>query len=325
MPIHPAFAAHLHLLEGLPPFTEAGHDPAVFARFDEYQRATTFGEPPTVPTRAETSPGPHGPIPVRVYEPAGLAPVESGGDPGAGRPCLVWMHGGAFMAGDLNMPEADWVAREVATRAGAVVVSVDYRLAVGGVTYPVPHDDVVAAIRWVRDSAAALGVDPARISVGGASAGGNLATGAALRLRDDDEWTPALLVLAYTTTHPVVPPPSPALAAAMAEVPRVMRFLPEDRDAITRNYVGGPVSRADGYAMPALGVLDGLGPVLMINAEYDDLRPSSQGFAAALAVAGVDVRQVTMPGLLHGFLNHSADIEPVGRALGLIAAGVAGG
>ena len=66
-----------------------------------------------------------------------------------------------------------------------------------------PHDDVVAAVRWVRDSAADLGVDPDRISVGGASAGGNLAAGAALRLRDDDGWQPAALLLAYPIAHAV--------------------------------------------------------------------------------------------------------------------------
>jgi acetyl esterase/lipase len=310
MPIHPAFAAHLHLLDGVPSFTEAGDDPAVFQRLNEFQRATTFGSPPVVPTRNEAAPGPHGPVPVRVYSPPG---------PDRNRPCLVWLHGGAFRAGDLDMPEADWTAREIASRAGAVVASVDYRLAVGGVTYPVPHDDAVAAIRWVRDGAAALSVDPARISVGGASAGGNLATGAVLRLRDDDGWLPARLIPVYATQHPVVPPPSATLSALMAEVPRVLRFFPADRDAITTNYLGGPVSRADGYAMPALAVLDGLCPTVLVNAEYDDLRPSSEAFVAALAIASVDVRQVLVRGLLHGFLNHSAKIEPISAALDLIA------
>ncbi|WP_051399846.1 alpha/beta hydrolase [Haloechinothrix halophila] len=237
MPIHPAFADHLHLLDGLPSFVEIGGDPAALRRLDEFERATTFGEPPTTPTRADAAPGPHGPVPVRVYEPP---------DTVADRPCLVWMHGGAFISGGLDMPEADWVSRAVATRARAVVVSVDYRLAVNGARYPVPHDDVVAAIRWVRDEAASLKVDPARITIGGASAGGNLAAGAALRLRDTDDWLPAQLLLAYTTVHAIVPPPS-------------------------------------------------------------------------LAIAGVDVRQVLARGLLHGFLNHSAEIEPVSRALDVIS------
>jgi acetyl esterase len=264
-----------------------------------------------VDVRSESAPGPHGRIPVRVYTP----PSSAGTD----RPALVWMHGGAFMVGDLDMVEADGVAREVCARADAVVVSVDYRLAVGGVTYPVPHDDVVAAVRWVRDDAAALGVDPTRISVGGASAGGNLAAGATLRLRDDDGWLPTALLLAYTTTHAVVPPLSASLAERMTEVPRLLRFLPEDRAGITRNYRGGPASRADGYAMPANAVLDGLCPVVLLNAEYDDLRASAEAFAAQLAVAGVDVRQVLVPGTLHGFLNIPASLEPVGRALDVMA------
>ncbi len=316
MPVHPAIAANLPLLEGIESFEKGLADPEQRARLDSFLSIAGAPAPPAVATRPASAPGPHGDVPVRVYEPDGG---------GTGRPCLVWLHGGAFRMGDLDMPEADWTARQVCERAGAVVVSVDYRLCVGGVTYPVPHDDAVAAVRWVRDRAADLGVDPGRISVGGASAGGNLATGAVLRLRDDDGWVPAALVLAYTTLHAVVPAPSTALAALMTEVPRLLRFLPEDRASITRNYLGGPESRADGYAMPANAVLDGLCPVLLLNSEYDDLRASAEAFAAALALAGVDVRQVLVPGVLHGFLNMpAADVEPVDAALDLVSGVVRG-
>jgi acetyl esterase/lipase len=234
------------------------------------------------------------------------------------------MHGGAFIGGDLDMPEAEWTARQICDRAGAVVVSVDYRLAVGDVAYPVPHDDVVAAIRWTRDNAQDLGIDVTRISVGGASAGANLAAGATLRLRDDDGWQPAALLMAYPVAHPVIPAASPSLAAKMAEVPTILRFLPKDTEFITTNYLGGPLSSADGYAMPGLAVLEGLCPTLVLNAEYDDLRASGEAFAAQLALAGVDVRQVVAVGMLHGFLNTRPDLEPVGRALDLIAEAVAG-
>ena len=315
MPIHPAIASNIHLLEGIESFETALADPVLRKRLDEFMSVTGAPAPPAVGTRDEAAPGPHGPVPVRVYLPDGAA---------TGRPCLVWMHGGAFVGGDLDMPEADWTARQVCERAGAVVVSVDYRLANGGVHHPVPHDDVVAAIRWVRDGAADLGVDPARISVGGASAGGNLAAGATLRLRDDDGWQPLALLLAYTTTHAVLPPAPAALEALMADVPALLRFSPEQRSFITRNYLGGPESAADGYAMPANAVLEGLCPVLVLNAEYDDLRVSGEAFAAELARAGVDVRQVLARGMLHGFLNTRPDLEPVGRALDLLAEVVAG-
>ncbi len=315
MPIHPAIASKLHLLEGLASFETAMADPDQRARLDEFMSITGAPPPPDVDVRDDAAPGPHGPVPVRVYTPAGG---------GADLPCLVWLHGGAFRMGDLDMPEADWTARQICERAGPVVVSVDYRLCVGGVTYPVPHDDAVAAVRWVRDNAVPLGVDGDRISLGGASAGGNLATGAALRLRDDDGWVPAALLLAYTTFHAVVPPASAGLAPLLTEIPRLLRFLPEDRRDITENYLGGPESRADGYAMPANAVLEGLCPVLLLNSEYDDLRASAEVFAGQLAVAGVDVRQVLVRGMLHGFFNLHAGIEPVDEALDLMAAVVAG-
>ena len=316
VPIHPAIATKFHLLEGIESFAAGLADPVTRARMDEFMSITGAPPPPDVDVRDDVAQGPHGPVPVRVYRPSA--------DDGTGRPCLVWMHGGAFMGGDLDIPEADWTARQICDRAEAVVVSVDYRLCHGGVTYPVPHDDVVAAVRWVRESAGELAVDPDRISVGGASAGGNLAAGAALRLRDDDQWVPAALLLAYTTAHAVLPAPSPALSELMADVPRLLRFLPSDRAFITRNYLGGPESLADGYAMPANAVLDGLCPVLLLNAEYDDLRVSSEAFAAQLAVSGVDVRQVMLRGMLHGFLNLRPDIEPVGQALDLMSDVVTG-
>ena len=171
-PIHPSQSSKFHLLEGIESFEAGLADPTTRARLDEFMSITDAPAPPAVDVRDDSAPGPHGPVPVRIYTPTGG---------GSDLPCFVWLHGGAFRMGDLDMPEADWTARQICDRAGAVVVSVDYRLCVGGVTYPVPHDDVVAAVRWVRDDAAALGVDAARISLGGASAGGNLATGAALQ------------------------------------------------------------------------------------------------------------------------------------------------
>jgi acetyl esterase len=318
VPIHPDVAARFALLDGLSSMREAYRTPEGLARIQEYERWEPTVGPPEVDVRADAAPGPHGPVPVRIYEPPGSAAGR--------RPCLVWLHGGAFLGGHLDLREADWTAREVCARADAVVVSVDYRLAVDGVCYPVPHDDTVAAIAWVRDHAEALRVDPDRISVGGGSAGANLSAGAVLKLRDRDGWVPQTLVFAYGVAHPVVPPPSRALAAALAELPPALAPTPagERDDFVTVNYLGGPVSSADGYAMPGLAQLEGLCPTLVVNAEYDRLRASGEAFAAALALAGVDVRQVLLPGVLHAFLNQPAELEPVGRCLDLIAEVVAG-
>jgi len=316
MPIHPAMSSRFPLLEGVPSMQALMEDP----RYAELRAAFEYHpdyQPPDVSVRPGTAPGPHGAVPVRVYDDAGEATD-------GGRPCLVWLHGGAFLAGDLDMPEADWTARELARRSGAVVVSVDYRLCNDGVHYPVPHDDVVAAARWARGSASSLGIDPMRVSLGGASAGANLAAGAALKLRDADGQPPAHLVFAYGVAHPVLPPVSGEQAALMREVPALLQFPPEATSFFNQNYLGGPLSTADGYAFPVLADLRGLCPTLVLNAEYDDLRPSGQAFAAALAAAGVDVRQVMITTMLHGFLNLPASIGPVGAALDLIAATLRG-
>ncbi|GLY39975.1 hypothetical protein Amsp01_059980 [Amycolatopsis sp. NBRC 101858] len=295
MPVHPAMAAKFPLLDGVPSFGALITDPAFAERRAEFERPPVPDDVPDVSTVADRV----GDVPVRIY--------------GTGSTCLVWLHGGAFRMGDLDMPEADRVARELAHRAGIVVVSVDYRLAVGGVAYPAPHDDVVAVLRWARDE---LGVD--RVCAGGASAGGNLAAGAALRLRDEDGWQPEVLALVYPVLHPLLPPAPASLVARMAEVPAILHFPPAEVRATTENYLGGPVSRADGYAMPGLAVLDGLCPTLVLTAEYDDLRVSGQVFAGQLAEAGVDVRHVVVPSMLHGFLNLPPTLAEVGRAVDLI-------
>ena len=105
----------------------------------------------------------------------------------------------------------------------------------------------------------------------------------------------------------------------MQEVPPLMKFDSDLVTTIVENYLGGPVSTATGYAMPANANLEGLCPVVMLNAEYDDLRRSSEAFAAQLAASGTDVRQVLYRGLLHGFLNWPSAIAPVTAALDLMA------
>ena len=180
MPIDPVIAERLHLLDGITSFAEAAGEPEMQARVDAFMTIDADYVPPPCAVGSAASTGPHGTIPVRTYVP--LQRRRPGGRAG-----LVWAHGGGFRGGDLDMPEADTVARELCHRANAVVVSVDYRLAVGGVAFPVPHDDVVAAFRWVARNCVELGIDPARIALGGASAGANLAAGAALHVRDDQD------------------------------------------------------------------------------------------------------------------------------------------
>jgi acetyl esterase/lipase len=305
-------AARLVLLEDMPSLADVFKDPDLRARFDAVMAGDPNYRAPRTGTQEESVPGRHGPVRVRIY-----SPIQS---PAALRPGLLWLHGGGFILGDLDMPEADTVARELSDRANATVVSVEYSLAVNGVHYPIPHDDVVDAWRWVVANARRLDVDATRLSLGGASAGANLATGAALRLRDEHDTPQARqLLLAYPTLHAVLPRASAELTAKMAEVPRVFRFLPDERSALTSNYLGGATDPIPGYAMPAEANLTGLPPVLMITSEYDDLRASGEAFAAQLEQAGVTTNLTMAAGMLHGHLNLQPTIPEVDRSLQLFA------
>lgn len=273
--------------------------------------------------RDEVLGGPHGALPVRIYTPA--TPNGVG---------FVWAHGGGFAGGDLDMPEADWVARQLAGR-GVVVVSVDYRLAPlsadwaaatgqaarGGVHYPVASNEVEFAFRW----AAASGLASGPWALGGASAGANLATGAALRLAHTGDLVPALVVLAYPTLHAVQPEPSAQLRALLDADRTADRFGPAAVLGMYENYLGGPVEGAEVYAIPGLATaeqLRGFAATLIVNSESDELRVSGEAFADALRSAGVEVTAVTEAETQHGHLN-LPDSPAASLSIDRIAAGLA--
>lgn len=267
---------------------------------------------------------------VRVYPADAAAPRPAAG--------LVWAHGGGFVAGDLDMPEADWVARAFAAR-GVTVVSVDYRLAGDGCRYPLPSDDVLAAWRWTLAHAVELGVDPARLVAGGASAGANLVAGAVLRLLGHPTHSdsaggapapdatpeaapetrapsaaltplPAGVFLAYPTLLAVQPAPDAALRAMLDANPAADRFGPDRVRAMYEDHLGGAVDDAPLPAVPGLATpadVAGFPPVLMVNGEADELRVSGEVFATTLAAASVAVEVVTEPGTEHGHLNRPAE------------------
>lgn len=267
---------------------------------------------PSADVRDATVPAPTHPVPVRIYSPHGGSEV---------RPLLVWCHGGAFLGGDLDMPEADAVAREIVNRADAIVISVDYRLCVGGVHFPAPSEDLVSVFDWVVEHAATLGVDPSRISIGGASAGACLTAGVALQLRDAGGAQPAAVVLAYPVVHAVLPEASPELRAKLAALPAAMAFAPEVIAPVMENYLGASSAEATPYAAAGVGDRDALAdlpPTLIINCEYDGLRASGERFAEQLREAGTEVEVQLAPDVAHGHLNRPG-LPEAQRTLAAIA------
>jgi acetyl esterase len=133
VPVHADVAARFPYLDGLTSLGEAYADPVLIQQIRRFETWDPAVPVPAVHIRGDSAPGPHGPVPVRIYTPSAAPP--------AGAPCLVWLHGGGFIGGDLDMQEADWTAagglRRRRCRGGQRGLPPGRR----GVCYPVPHDD----------------------------------------------------------------------------------------------------------------------------------------------------------------------------------------
>ena len=314
MPIHPLIAARFPLISQISSLEESLYSPEAAQMKVAYAAPYALYSFPDVAIESTSISGPHGDIPVRVYRPPGAASREV--------PGLLWMHGGAFVAGDLDMPEAHVVSAELASR-GAIVVSVDYRLATPTVRYPVPLDDVHAAWGWFADVTNDLGTDPRQLAIGGASAGANLAAAATMRIRDESGALPTAMLLAYPVVHFPVPALSDQLAAEMRQLPRMLRFAPADIIDLTRWYLGR-LTDIPTQTMPGHGNLEGMPRTRIVLSEYDDLRGSGELFELQLREVGVRVDSTVAVGMLHGHLNltPAAQLPEIERSLDFLAAGL---
>ena len=213
-----------------------------------------------------------GPVPMRLYRPAGK-PLGT----------LVFNHGGGFVIGDLDSYDAQ--CRTLCARAGVTVVSVDYRLAPEH-PFPAGADDALAAFDWVREH------EDGPFVVGGDSAGGNLSAVVAQARRD--KLAAQLLIYPvtdYTTEHP-----------SLTENGEGLFLTRDDMEWFHGHYLGGDEAlHSDPRASPALGDLRGLPTALIYTAQYDPLRDDGNAYAEALSAAGVKVVHRCFEGLVHGF------------------------
>lgn len=264
------------------------------------------GEPEELPhVRNATIPGPDGAIPVRIYSPERAKPG----------PALVYFHGGGWVVCDLDTH--DVICRAIAGRSGAVVISVDYRLAPEH-KYPAAVIDCYAATEWVAENVEPLGIDPRRIAVGGDSAGGNLAAVVSLQSRDEAGPHIALQVLVYPVTDlsSLETPSYREFAAGYGLTAPEMAWFREQYLARTED------ARCI-YASPLLAPdLSGLPPALVITAECDPLRDEGEAYARRLEAAGVPVRYTCYPGMIHPFFSLSGGVRQAREALAEVAAAV---
>ncbi|WP_433677256.1 alpha/beta hydrolase [Microbacterium gorillae] len=236
-------------------------------------------------------PSPDAELRARVYH-----PVANGRGVG-----LVWIHGGGWIGGDIDRPEAHWVSLELAAR-GVAVVSLGYRKALHGVRAPQLEDDVLRGWHAGRDALRGLGISAEAVHLGGASAGAALSAGLSLRLRDDDNPAPASVILVYPLVHRELPPVTAEVAGSVRGLPTERVISPGAVSAYTANVLGGDAAAR--YLLPGdVPPLDGQSPILIIAAERDLLRGSSDRYAEQLRDAGVAVVSEVTANVVHGYLD----------------------
>lgn len=242
-----------------------------------------------------------GGVPGRFYEPSGV---------GAGSPLLVFFHGGGWVYGDLESHDA--VCRFLAERADVRVIAVDYRCAPEA-PFPAAYDDCLGAYADIVERAEEWQVDPARVAVGGDSAGGNLATLVAIEAARRG-WPCAFQLLVYPGTDMTAGTGSRATFAEGFYLTR--QFIDTARDS----YAPDEDQWRDPRLSPLFADLPpGLAPAFVATAGFDPLRDEGEAYVDRLRSAGVEVAHVRYPGMIHGFLNMVGVGRTARAAVGEIA------
>ena len=223
-------------------------------------------------------------VPVRVYR------AES--TPAAAAPCLIWIHGGGFVIGDLDT--ADTTARRLANRTGACVVSVDYRLAPEH-PFPAAPDDCLAVLTAIAEHPDELGVDATRVAVGGDSAGGNLSAVTAIAARDQGIALRHQLLVYPVTDLTMSFPSIEENGEGYLLTAETMRWFHD-------HYAGITGDAKDPRMSPYWADdLSGVAPATVVTAEFDPLRDEGNAYAQRLREAGVAVEHRQFDGQIHGF------------------------
>jgi len=255
--------------------------------------------PPRPMARVEelTIPGPAGELGARFYVALGA--------PRPPQPLLVYYHGGGWVIGDLDTH--DGLCRFLAEHSGCRVLSVDYRLAPEH-PFPAPGEDALAAFNWATERGEALGIDPARIAVGGDSAGGNLSAAVCLAARDDGGPQPAMQLLLYPVTDAV------GGQASRDTFAKGFLLTRNDMDWFEDHYIPDGCDESDPrISMMRAPDVANLPPAYVATAGFDPLRDEAETYATRMREAGVTVALQRHAGLIHGFANLTA-ICPSARA-----------
>ena len=255
--------------------------------------------PASVTTEDLTIDGPGGDLALRVYRPEGVEQP----------PILVFFHGGGFVIGSIATHDRD--CRYLAEGSGALVVSVEYRLAP---EHPAPaaSDDCLAALRWVAEHADELGADGTRIAVGGDSAGGNLSAVTALRALHEGGPALRFQLLVYPVVDMTPTLEEPGYDSLIANAEGYFLTL-DDMLFFGDCYIPEGHDRAHPHLSPIKASShEGLPPALVMTCEFDPLCDQGEAYAKTLADAGVVVSHSRYDGAIHGVMG-MATITDIGK------------
>lgn len=308
--LHPQTRALLDLIEksGMP----AIHTLTPVEARKMYRERRFFSQPvaPDVASVQDLhANGPHGTIPLRLYKPLGVS--------AAALPVLMYYHGGGWVIGDLDTH--DTLCRELANGSGCAVVAVDYRM---GPEHPFPAavEDCWAATCWVKDNAAAQGLDALRLGVGGDSAGGNLAAVVSLLARDKHQGI-ELPIRFQLLIYPGID--QRRGHASQVTNGQGYALTSDTMDYFQNHYLADKAQFLDWRASPILAAsLANLPPALLLTAGFDPLRDEGLEYADALSAAGTPCRYVCFDRQIHGFITMGRVLDEANLAVAMCAAEV---
>jgi acetyl esterase len=251
-------------------------------------------------------PGPGGPLRVRLFRPEGAAPLA----------LVAYLHGGGWAIGSLE--GFDPLCRALANASGALIASIGYRLAPEH-PFPAAPDDVRAGVRWLAAHAEELGADPARIGIAGDSAGGNLATVTARRLRDEGGPPIRFQALVYPVCDSALNTPS------YREKSVGFGLTAAGMQRYWELYLDGSDGRGPDASPLRADDLSGLPPAYILTVRDDVLRDEGESYARALEAAGVPVTLSRYDGAIHGFFRWMARSELSRRAVADVGAALRAG
>lgn len=266
---------------------------------EEVRQPWRSGGPAMAATEELQVPTVHGSVRVRLYRPA----MRSGP-----QPALVYLHGGGWAM--FSIDTHDRLMRELAARAGVVVLGVDYALSPEA-KFPFALQQIESVVRWLYVNGAELGIDAGRMAIGGDSAGANLSVGTCLRLRDAGaaQLLKGMLLFygCYTSELSEWSANGYGAEGNLLSASEMSWFW--------QNYLAEPADALDPLASPLRARLEGLPPVFQATAQCDVLAEQGTAFAARLREAGVAAVEHEYAGAIHSFLE-AVSIAPIaGRAL----------